>query len=307
MPHPTVARITRRLAQFAEIRRHSRMATTCLLVAAQTIIGSQPTSTDEITPQPNDGQWLTKLNALRAQYGAPPVTESRTLSATAAQHAQYMARNDVVSHHHDSHAPGYTDEGHLAATQSNVARASATASDADYVDIWATAPFHMMAMLRPQLTEVGFGHATVSGKGYAALNVIRGLADIPTGTDWPLVFPQHATQYTAYGKVETPDPTTPCGPGDYGTPIIVDFGPPANTMTEAQVHTAVGHLTEDGSPIDVCTTIPADHGDHSWTMDDTRVLLLPRRPLTPGAHYIGSVVSNRGLASIDFTVVPAAD
>lgn len=214
-----------------------------------------------------------------------------------------MARNRTIGHSQDPALADYSEIGHLAAQRSNVAVAGADTTAAEFIDLWAGAPFHLMAMLRPHLTTVGFASAHVEGQRYAALNVIDGLGPHPAQTGWPRVFPSGTTPYTRYGNTEIPDPTTPCGgPGNYGTPIIADFGVTANAWEVPTVTTVTAHLMEDGLPIATCATTPADHGEHGWTMDGTRALILPRQTLQPGSHYTGTITTNLGTANINFRI-----
>ncbi len=100
------------------------------------------------------------------------------------------------------------------------------ASDAvDAIDDLMAAPFHAMAMLRPELRRVGFAFDDTTS--YAGLDVIGGLADRRARTE-PVLFPGHGS-VTGLSRFagENPDPIETCRrqhPGvDWSTPSLPMF------------------------------------------------------------------------------------
>src|SRR5688500_14546268 len=68
---------------------------------------------------------VTRINALRAQNGLPPLVEDRLLSQECQAHARYMALNDgwdeEQAHGETPGRPGYSEAGARAARQSVLA------------------------------------------------------------------------------------------------------------------------------------------------------------------------------------------
>ncbi len=244
--------------------------------------------------------WLDRVNTYRAQVGAPPLTESASLSANAAKHAAYMAATNTVTHYEDPANPYYSAEGDLAARNSNL---SAGAADPIFaVDGWMAAPFHALMMLRPELSQTGYAQ-----NGLNHVLDVDSIREHPTpGTGWPRVWPSgaHAATLTIFGGREIPNPLVACQrvPTErrpYGLPLLVSFGP------GAAITSASANLAKDGFPVAVCVTSAASYTDpsaQSALSQHNTVLVIPHAPLEYAARYTGTVTTNLGSAVIDFTV-----
>ncbi len=230
------------------------------------------------------GGWLAALNLYRSLAGLPAVVEDPTLSAGDLAHAKYVVRNDVIGHSEDASKPGYTDEGNLAASRSNVAAASQpTMTETGPIDLWMRGPYHAIGILDPTLTRVGFGIAHDSSgsmQSGAALDVLTGRGGSTAGVSFPILFPGDGTRVPLdrYDGTENPDPLASC-PGytaPTGLPLIVQLPPNvAPNVTSSSV-------TRDGAAVEHCV-FAGSPGD---SLGNRRaVVIIPKDVLRKGATY----------------------
>jgi hypothetical protein len=249
------------------------------------------------------------VNLYRGLANLPAVTERTDLSASDAQHAQYMVANDEIGHSEDPAKPGYTAEGDTAAQHSNVAGSSdASAGFGWAIDAWMSGPFHAVGIIDPLLQESGFGIAHDGGgtlRTAAALDVISSRSGSPGS--YPVVFPADgkAVPIGQYGGHEGPDPLTSC-PGytaPTGLPLIVQFAAtPAVTA-----HT----LSRDGTTLDHCLFDETSYANPDAAAQSTgravlggrhAVVIVPKDTLEKGATYQASITSGGQTVSWSFTV-----
>ncbi len=272
-----------------------------LVVAVATPAGA---AADPVGTLPIDATWLQTLNAWRAASGLPAVNENAGWSAGAVAHSKYMVETPDYGHDEDSGGVWATADGALAGSNGNVAASSdATKSDRKFVEQWITAPFHAAGLLDPKLATTGFGAYRSAGAtpwpAAATLDVIRGRTD-PDATA-PTFFPGDGSVLPiaeqSYRGGESPDPLSPC-PGyagstiNTGTPIFVLLpqAPTAATLTatvetnnatvDSCAYDETSYTNSDGPSQDLGRNVLA--GRH-------QVVVIPKDPLTPGAHYDVSV------------------
>ena len=145
---------------------------------------------------PASADWLTAVNYFRAMAGVGAIYDDPSLSSGAYNHSCYMLLNDIA-HDEIPGAPGYTSSGDAAGNAGNVAVSSATGlTNRSFVELWMTAPFHAIGVLRPNLQRAGYGQCenpnTARWHSGATLNVLTGLGQ-QQGLADPILFPGNGT------------------------------------------------------------------------------------------------------------------
>ena len=288
------------------VRGCSRLALTATLLLASVVLAGSPTGPAAAAVADDD--WRGIVNAYRAMSGLDPVGENPTWSDGGRAHSCYMLLNGI-SHSQDPAKPGYSEAGHAAGMNGNVAVSSAaTATPRQHIDLWMTGPFHAIGILRHNLTTSGFGlcadAAMSPWRSGATLDVIRGLnSTLPRPTQ-PIVFPgREATVPLHRFVTEYPNPVTMCGwSGTAGLPLIA--------MMPAGVTNASATLSgPDGAPLEVCTLHPGNTGSNATAQgvlqSENAVVVVPRQELATG-RYTATVTSNGGTVSWSFNVDPNA-
>ncbi len=257
----------------------------------------------------DDGDWLGILNVYRAQSDLPPVTANTTWSAGAQNHSCWMLLNGIA-HDEGSGTPGYSSAGDAAGNNGNVAVTGSSSSTARYyIDLWMSAPFHAIGVLRPRLQSTGFGACAsppnpswTQWKSSATLDVLRGVNWAAPRSTIPVVFPgDGATTSLTRFIAESPDPRTFCGWGGrtVGLPLIA--------MMPSAVSSASATLSGPNGPVSACVL----HGGNtsgtarSILGGDNAVVVVPSAPLAAGAHAV-TVTSSGGNVAWTFNVDPDA-
>ncbi|CAN5596431.1 hypothetical protein BH23ACT3_BH23ACT3_13780 [soil metagenome] len=253
----------------------------------------------------DDHDWLGAVNSYRAMSGLGPLVENPTWSDGARLHSRYMLLNGI-SHNEVSGRPGYTDAGHAAGMNGNVAvSSSVSATPRSHIDLWMTGPFHAIGVLRHNLTSTGFGIAadpdTSPWRSGATLDVIRGIGTSPR-PEVPIVFPGRDATVPLYRFVsEQPNPVSLCGwSGAAGLPLIA--------MMPAAVSAANATLTGPNGPVETCTLHPGNTSDataRGVMQSENAVVVVPRDHLATGS-YTATVTSNGGQTTWSFNVDPNA-
>jgi hypothetical protein len=244
--------------------------------------------------------WMIQVNHYRSMADLPPLMENLEWSEGDRLHARYMVKNDQVMHTEEAGNAWYTVQGHTAAESSNlVGSGNANASDLFAIDAWMQAPFHAVGVLDPELTQIGYGSYReqdgVVQMG-AALDVLRGLGDIPASVRFPIIWPSSGAvvPLTSFSS-EHPNPLTSC-PGyasPSGLPIIVQLGPghlapqvsassfsTGSNQLEHCVFSEVNYNNPNSSEQELGRSILAERD---------AVILIPRQPLSPGSSYTVSI------------------
>ncbi len=118
---------------------------------------------------PGEPEWLRIVNRYRASAGVDPITENPEASAGALKHAEYLVLNKTSGHDEYPKYRGFSKEGLRAGRTGNVATGYGRAlpPQRELVEGLLTAPFHGLAILKPEYTSFGFG-ATGTKAYYAA-------------------------------------------------------------------------------------------------------------------------------------------
>ena len=246
--------------------------------------------------------WLDRFNAWRAASGLTSLSENTSWSQGDYDHAEYMVKNDLITHYETPGVPYYSTAGDTAAQNSNIFVSSSTStSDVQAIDWWMGAPFHSIGMMDPRLTQAGFGSYREVKSGWdmgAAVDVERG--NPFTGGKYPVYFPGNLSvePLTSYSGNEFPDPLQAC-PGyssPAGLPIVLQVG--GNVSTTAGSHS----ITENGVSITNCVIDSHSPSVGSGLAYRGGVILIPRQPLKNGDYYVVSVTVNGVPYSWSFTV-----
>lgn len=246
--------------------------------------------------------WLQRVNYYRRLSKVPPVVEDPSLSHADFLHSHYLVKYKLrtgslpFEHTEDPNAPYYTPEGLKAAENSDLAEADGTQlSDEQAVDGWMNGPFHRLAILNPDVRNLGFG--TYSEAGFQAVAAyLSSPPSLPHPFKEPVEFPppDSIIPLAIYTSGEWPDPLTSC-PGytaPTGLPITLQLG--AWVPTQVTAHS----FTHNGQPLAHCafdagTYTNPDTATEKWARQGLRgssaVILIPRDPLTSGEHYTVSI------------------
>jgi len=249
--------------------------------------------------------WLTKTNGWRADYGALPLREDPWISGNIAAHVLYMQKTGQYEHHEDPANAWFTTNGELGGGGADLMMGGVSP------EIWMTAPFHAVSLLRPTSNTAGYyGNSYYSGEGTAD-NAYEPV-DAATVT-WPKLWPSNRRPltFTRFGS-EWPDPTTAC-PATFhtdsmfpsaGLPLIASFGP-ATAITSATARLTRGGVALETCVVDEISYKNADSYSQSLgraiLRGDHHVITIPRDPLTSGSYQL-TVTTNAGIAATTFSV-----
>lgn len=266
------------------------------------------------TPTAKPWNWLDYLNQFRGLASLPPVIENSSWSTGAALHSRYMVKTNTVSHGEDASNQWYTVEGQAAAQSSNLIGANdlVETSDRWVLDSWMIAPFHAVGILDPRLRQVGFGSYREPDGGIqvgAALDVLRGLGELPAGIQYPILWPGPGTVVglRMYWD-ETPSPLTSC-PGytsPAGLPLVIQVG------SGAGVPNVTAHSFLQGStPLEHCVFDETNYSNPNGSLQGLgrailssrdAIILLARQPLAANTTYTASVTVDGRTYTWSFTV-----
>ena len=253
--------------------------------------------------------WLAQLNHYRALAKLKPVVEDSALSDGDLRHAEYLVKNHAEAvkrganlgadaHTEDRSTPFYSDAGRAAAKASNVAQTTLPPAGSLppvwAIDFWMEGPFHRLPILNPGLARVGYGESCAQGMCAAALNVNAGApAALAEGLkfDAPIMFPPDGSMVSLLQlDREWPNPLSAC-PGyekPVGLPITLQTGEWTDVKLDAY------SLRSDSATLEACgfdatTYTSPDDAQQKLVRDILKasgaVLVVPRRPLRPGATY----------------------
>jgi hypothetical protein len=239
-------------------------------------------------------QTIAKLNVQRAANGIPAgLTEDPALSAACAEHDDYMALNNTLTHVEDPNNPGYTAAGASAGANAVLTRGS----NWDTGNPYEYAPLHLDQLLAPRLLTLGSADAF----GFSCTTTFPG---------WTRSDPLAMTVYTYPGNGGRVYPSEvarelPWTPGDLvglaqpsrtGPTLFVLADAPNErpednpaTLSDATVSGPTGPVavrTVDGN-----TALPS--GSQYPTLApyiSPGGFIIPVRPLIPGTAYHAHVI-----------------
>ena len=272
----------------------------------------EPTATLAV-PLPD---WLNFLNRFRAMAALPPVTDWEEYTRGSKLHSEYMAVNDAaIAHSQDKANPLYTDAGDRAAKNGNIFATSQT--EANYIwsiNFWASAPFHLIAMLDPKLGLVGYGDSVENGgdvKMAAVLDVGSDPGISTAGIQFPIIYPGpgSATWVVRHSLYEWPDPVASC-PGmtrPAGSPIILMLGTGNVTPRVANHRLALGNDLIDSCLFDETSYTNPDAyaqkiGRQILNGSDA-IVIIPYKPLAADQTYTAQITTNGQTYTWEFKTV----
>jgi len=182
---------------------------------------------------PSGTEWLDYLNLFRDMAGLPRFTELESLTQGSLLHSKYMVLNDKpIAHNEDEANPLFDPAGRQAAINGNIFATSQIQADHVWsTNFWISAPFHLMAVINPNVDKVGYGRYNQEiGQFHmaAVLDIRSELGNVENGVQYPIYFPGDGTETWVVRRslYEWPDPLGSC-PG-YSAPtgpaLILQLG-----------------------------------------------------------------------------------
>jgi hypothetical protein len=151
----------------------------CLALAAAALVFATPAQASWRRYRVADpAATLRRVNALRASFGARPLTLVSAWSDGCARHIAYIRRN-AFGHGEVPGRPGYSASGALAGATS-VLFSPPAEPFASRLGAWAAAPYHQVEILDPRLTRTGFS--------LGCMNTARGIAPSSSSARPPRLF-----------------------------------------------------------------------------------------------------------------------
>jgi hypothetical protein len=252
-------------------------------------------------PLPPTAGWLATLNAHRTASGLLPVTANPAWAAGLVAHSRYVVANGRPGHTEDPKLPHFSAEGALAGKNADVLSRSVRVSEREVVELFLASPFHAIGLLRPGLRQSAFGSshdpkARTTIRFAAGIDIIRGI-DPTIAITQPVLWPGPGAvvRLTRYPGSETPNPLAGC-PGftdaRTGLPLVALLPEAATRVTAT--------LRGPGAPVGLCVVTaesyrnrdPAAQALARRLLTSTNaVVLLPNRPLSPGATYAATLTT----------------
>lgn len=193
---------------------------------------------------PRGEDWLGEVNLYREASNVPQVSSNSQWDAGILDHLRYLEKTPssyitgaYASEHTENPAsPYYTSSGAHEGDSSDLYECPATqCTPVQDIDVWLSAPFHALGILRATLGQVAFG----ANSWGAGLDVISGLGQNPPATT-PILFPgpgmtTDLNQFVA----EDPTPLETCGSGykaPAGLPLIALLAQPPGAQLTASLN-----------------------------------------------------------------------
>lgn len=230
------------------------------------------------------------VNAMRAANAIPAGIKENPLATLACvNHNRYGILNDVLTHHEDPTAPGFTDAGAAAGAHAVIYRRMQwSAADSPFEH----APMHLHQLLSPRLDEMGAAETAGFGCATVASHNRR-----PPSHNVTYTYPGDGATGWREGEVAdelpfTPGefvgiaPDTPTGPYLY---VLFD-GPGIATTDVAKVVRA--HLLGPVGPVPIAIVDNTTRGLQGYLPVGAE--LIPRAQLAPGTTYTAKVVATVG-------------
>ncbi len=277
-------------------RRSGLLSVVCLaaILLAPLASGRQASAATD------DPEWLAWINLYRSIGSLPAVAHDPRLDAAVTEHARYLVELDqeglCAAFPHCEAIPPGTVTGDRAG-RNILVRSSATLTEREVVEDLLTAPFHALSLLRPGLTQVGFGiYSNPDVAGFTSAGVIDVSSDAtPTDLSQVVTWPASGASVplTSYSGNETPDPLVatscsalafaqPGAPQEAGLPIIV-----MNVADSAVAADLVE--VSSGTSLTTCVATshdyPADSTQSLVLQSTLSFLVIPQDPLRVGESY----------------------
>jgi uncharacterized protein YkwD len=231
---------------------------------------------------------LVIVNALRAQAGLGPVGYNWSRQQANNDQACWMVRNDRIMHGTIAGTPGHSAAANEAGLRSNVAVSSAVLTNANHFhNLWATGPYHMIGIIRPNLRSVAYGHCVFNEGTWRSGGNLDILSDLgPAPSPAPLVLwpADRSTTHLTRFVTESPNPLDNCPSfgGTGGLPVIAMLPNIPSRNVSA---------TMSGPQGNVDTCVITQHNDVSALgrqilAGNNVVVVIPRTPLSEGTWTV---------------------
>lgn len=259
-------------------------------------------------------EWLTYLNHFRAMAGLADLVENDELTFGSQAHARYMVINDKpIAHSERSDNPLFTAEGLRAAQNGNIFSTTQVNAGHEWAtNFWISAPFHLIRIIDPALSQVGYGDYNEAVGNFhmsAVLDVSTMLGEVPDSQNYPIYFPGEGavTEIVRHSLYEWPDPVDSCAgyTRPTGPPLIIQLGDGSLTPSVSGFTLAV-----DGVLVPACAfsettyTNPDQYAQANGRFllgERDAVVILPRNPLQAGKTYTATVFANGQTFSWSFS------
>lgn len=273
----------------------------------------------EDAPVANLPAWLDYVNQFRSIGNLPLLTENPTFTQGSVNHGRFLVLADkCCAHSENINNPLYTPEGYSAGKNGNIFSSPWSGSTMEEaINFWISAPFHLLGIIDPALTEAGYGEF-VRETGVihmAAVLDVRAeeIGNIPVPDDrFPIYFPANGSETFIVRRTlyEWPNPlTTPACAGfsiPTGPPLVIMVGD-GGKRPVVDSHT----VFENGRPVASCAFTEQSYQNSDpfaqatgRAILDSRdaVVITPRHPLVGGATYRVEAVVNGEFYSWEFSV-----
>jgi hypothetical protein len=232
---------------------------------------------------------ITSLNEMRARNGIPGnIVENAVWSRRCARHNAYELENDTLAHEEDPGKPGYSEAGSWAGANSVLAVGGAP------VEVFTSAPLHMVQLLSPELRQVGIA---MTGS-YTCITTFPGYSATAYRGKAERVYTYPGDGATAVPRTETSN-ELPFTPGQFvGIPAGSTTGPALFAYAEGswsgwKVSVAAVSITgPDGAvaakSIDRLTPVVGEY------LPPGAAVVIPVLPLLPLTRYAAVVTLRDG-------------
>jgi hypothetical protein len=253
---------------------------------------------------------LAVVNQIRAAANLPPVTVNTDAGAGATATARYSVLNDACVHNvaedpNNQYSTPVSRQDWGA--QDQFCSVGGPMSFQEFANAFMTLPYHAVAFVNPQVTQVGMGYYqaqpsdNIPSGGLTGATDFNFVIDYSASATYPVLFPANGKTYPAavtpiYGGGEDPDPLANCAgySAPTGAPLIAQF------VTSPSVASVA--LTQDssqGAPSAVQSCWFTSSTDANHDLAVKTLIVLPKAQLTNGTYHV--CVTLTGSPSVAWT------
>ncbi|MDR3591696.1 MAG: CAP domain-containing protein [Negativicutes bacterium] len=239
---------------------------------------------------------IAAANDWRAEAGLAPLQANYNLTVSAQRHANYLYINNGFSHFEDPGKPGFSGKfvrerammaGFVGLSVDEVGTSESWPVEAA-VRRLADAPYHRLAFMDPNLQFVGAGvNWDTNGQGTASV-FLEMAAMKPAADDRIMVYPYpgQTNAPIAWQDFEIPSPlrfSLKQTGAMVGYPVSVSI----HDDQTAELRTVYAQMTDEkGGAVPVYIVDSSLENDKVFGQDrKTDLILIPKKPLTPGTRY----------------------
>jgi len=236
--------------------------------------------------------------------GLEIVTDWEPYTIGSKSHSHYMVINDAaIAHSQDPDNPYFDPAGDQAARNGNIFATSQL--EANYIwsiNFWASAPFHLIGILDPNLNRVGYGDYMEDG-GDVNMAAVLDIGSDPgekNEVNYPVMFPgpNSSTWIVRHSLYEWPDPVGSC-PGytrPTGAPIVLFLGDGSGTPQVENHRLALGDILLETCIFDESSYRNfdpyAEQVGRTILNHNDAIVIIPRSPLAADSTYTAQVTAD---------------